>query len=45
MTFVKLTLFCFLFSLIGHAQYTLFLKDKQKLIVQVKEVSQTEIQF
>ncbi|MBC7695772.1 MAG: hypothetical protein H7141_10030 [Burkholderiales bacterium] len=45
MTCVKLALICFLFSLVGQAQDTLFLKDKQKLIVQVKEVSQTEIQF
>lgn len=36
--FVLLQLGCF-------CQDTLFLKDKQKLIVQVKEVSQTEIQY
>ncbi len=42
---LKLALLFFLCSLIGHTQDTLFLKDKQKLIVLVKEVSQTEIQY
>lgn len=42
---LKLTLLFFLCSLIGHAQDTLFLKDKQKLVVFVKEVSSTEIQY
>ena len=47
MNAVKQKLFLLLFScsLIGFGQDTLFLKDKQKLVVLVKEVSQTEIQY
>lgn len=34
-----------LFALLGQSQDTLFFKDKQKTVVLVKEVSQTEIQY
>jgi hypothetical protein len=45
MSFFKLSLFCCFFSLTGLAQDTLFFKDKQKLVVHVKEISQAEIQY
>ncbi|MCD6019482.1 MAG: hypothetical protein K0S53_2603 [Bacteroidetes bacterium] len=45
MRVIKLSLLCLLFSFSGKAQDTLFFKYKQKLVVIVKEVSPTEIQY
>lgn len=45
MRVIRLSLLCLLFSFAGKAQDTIFFKSKQKLVVLVKEVSQTEIQY
>lgn len=45
MRLIKFSLLCLLFSFAGKAQDTIFFKYKQKLVVIVKEVSPTEIQY
>lgn len=45
MRLIKISLLCLLFSFVGKAQDTIFFKSKQKLVVIVKEVSPTEIQY
>lgn len=45
MRLISLSFLCLLFSCIGSAQDTIFFKSKQKLIVIVKEVSPTEVQY
>jgi hypothetical protein len=45
MRIISLSLLCLLFSFTGKSQDTIFFKFKQKLVVIVKEVSPTEIQY
>lgn len=45
MSLIKLSFLCLFFTIIGKAQDTIVFKDKQKIIVIVKEVSLTEIQY